>query len=384
MEISTKLKKIQGVQEEDVMSNLLFSPEEIDYKNEPLFLGKGRNVARLDLSIEQTIQSKVDRALGLMWFKSDYSYKVDGEDYAKMESDLQDLYLKNLKFQTLADSIAGRSIAEVFAPVTTNPQLETWWAQHSFYETVVHSPTYAEIVKALPVDAQAVFDDIIVNENITRRAREVISAFEETVKWNAMLSIDDDRYDEHEHMKSIAKSLYALHILEGGLFKSSFITSFSYNENGYMESSSKAIEKIQLDEIQHQQMSEYLIKRLSKDAKWSAAFNEIKEDVVELYKSAHEADYLWIDYVFPEGKFINLLGINNAILKKYVDYNMYNITTNVGIEPFIEKTKNPCVWANKYQKLSNTQVAMKETDSSNYLLGSLDTHITHEDYQNFK
>jgi ribonucleotide reductase beta subunit family protein with ferritin-like domain len=63
---------------------------------------------------------------------------------------------------------------------------------------------------------------------------------------------------------------------------------------------------------------------------------------------------------------------------------MYNITTNVGIEPFIEKTKNPCVWANKYQKLSNTQVAMKETDSSNYLLGSLDTHITHEDYQNFK
>ena len=45
----------------------LFSKENIDFTHEPLFLGSGRNVARLDLNIEQHIQKQVDDALGLMW-----------------------------------------------------------------------------------------------------------------------------------------------------------------------------------------------------------------------------------------------------------------------------------------------------------------------------
>lgn len=48
--------------------NQLFNKTNIDFSTEPLFLGTGRNISRLDLNIEQHIQNQTKDALGLMWF----------------------------------------------------------------------------------------------------------------------------------------------------------------------------------------------------------------------------------------------------------------------------------------------------------------------------
>ena len=366
-----------------VVSNL-FHYDAIDFTTEPLFFGTGRNIARLDLSIEQDIQKRVDKALGLMWFKNDFSYKKDGEDYSRMEPALRKFYLKNLKFQTTADSIAARSVAEVFSPITTNPQLETWWFQHAFFEGVVHSPTYAEIVKALPVDAKLEFDDIIVNTHIIKRFSAIAAAFEHTALMNAKRVAVTPDYSEAAHKHSFVKSLYALNILEAILFKSSFLTTFAFNENGMMESSAKAVKKINLDEIGHYQMSNYLIKRHRDLPDWAPIFASVRDEVTDMYKQARVDDYEWIDYLYEDDAQINLLGLSKPAMRQYVDNNMYTVLKQVGLDPFLKRVPNPCIWADKYSKLSSTQVAMKETDSSNYLLGKLSTDISEDAYSNFK
>lgn len=376
-------KKQAHVPEEDVVSNI-FNYDEVDFTKEPLFFGSDKNVARLDLSIEQDIQKKIDKAQGLMWFKNDFSYKKDGEDYARMENPLQKLFLKNLKFQTMADSVAARSVSEVFGPITTNPQLEVWWFSHAFYEGVVHSPTYAEIIKAIPVDAKTEFDDIIRNEHVTSRFKDIVECFEDTVRWNAKRTLRTDDYDEYKHRVSFVKSLYALNVLEAVIFKSSFITTFAFAENGMMESSAKAVKKINLDEITHYQMSTYLIKRHKDLPEWAPIFAEVEEFVIQMYKNARDADYRWIKYLFPKGEPINLLGLSEEALYQFVDHNMGTVLRQVGLPSFVKRVPNPCVWADKYSKLSATQVAMKETDSANYLLGKLDTSVSDEDYANFK
>ena len=112
------------------MSNHLFNPNPINFQAEPLFLGTGRNITRLDLSIEPHISKMTETALGKLWFSGDFSISKDGKDYVTLQSEqpkLNVLFMKNLKFQTLLDSLAARSVAEVFIPVTTNPQLESWW-----------------------------------------------------------------------------------------------------------------------------------------------------------------------------------------------------------------------------------------------------------------
>jgi len=360
-----------------------FSTENIEFTNEPLFLGKGRNVARLDLPIEQEIQKRTDKALGLMWFKTDFSYKKDGEDYAVMAQPLKTLFDKNLKFQTVGDSVAARSVSEVFGPITTNPQLEEWWFQHAFYEGVIHSPTYAEILKSLPVDAKEVFDDIIINDHIIERGLAIANVFDDTIAWNSKMVLQTSDYDEYSHMKSIALSLYALNILEAVFFKSSFVTTFAFAENHIMESSAKAITKISMDEIMHYQMTVYVIKRLKTDTEWAAAFAEVEDQAVAMYQQAYNTDLEWIDYCYSENEHVPLLGVSNSILKQYVQYNMYNVMTNVKLPHIVKRTKNPCIWVDKYSNLSNVQVAMKETDSANYLLGKLDTEASNEDYRKF-
>ena len=49
------------------MNKSVFCKEEIDFTKEPLFLGSGRNVARLDLPISQWIKKRTEKALGLTW-----------------------------------------------------------------------------------------------------------------------------------------------------------------------------------------------------------------------------------------------------------------------------------------------------------------------------
>lgn len=354
----------------------LFNKNNIDFANEPLFLGTGRNITRLDLNIEQHIQKQVDNALGLMWFATDFSYQEDGKDFEKIDKKLQELFLKNLKFQTLLDSVAGRSVLEVFLPITTNPQLETWWTQHGFYESNIHSKTYSEIIKALPLNAKKIFDDIMVNKEILDRAKNIVDHFENCVIDNAKMLLKTEDYNLFQHQKRIALALYALNILEAILFKSSFITSFAFKENGIMNSSGDAIKKIQLDEIGHYAMTVNIINRLKKDPQWAASFAEIKPIAQQMYKEAIDADYKWIDYLFEDNPI--LLGISSEVLKQYVDYNAKIVMTSVELEPLKNDTFNPCTWANKYVKSSNVQTAMKEKNSANYLLGRLDTSTQKE------
>ena len=361
--------------------NHLLNENHIEFSNEPLFLGSGRNIARLDLNIEQHIQKSIDNAIGLMWFAGDFSYIEDGKDYALMDKKQQELFLKNLKFQQLWDSMAARSVSECFIPCTTNPQLESWWYMHAFFENNIHSKTYAEIIKALPVDAKTVFDTIMIDENILSRARPIMANFENLVVLNSRMILKHN-YSVERHKSAIIMALYSLNILEAMIFKSSFLTSFAYKENGIMNATGDAIKKIQLDEINHYAMTTSLINRLRKDPEWAYLFKDLEPQIYDLYRIAILADYIWTDHLFEDG--VILLGISNEALKQSVDYNAKVVMTSVGLKPFKEDVFNSCTWANKYTKSSNVQTAQKEKNNANYLLGKLNTNIPFLFWNNFQ
>lgn len=368
------------------MNNHLFNPNPIDFTKSALFLDEsGRNVSRLDLSIEQHITKMTEQALGKVWFSDDFSPTKDGKDYLSCSEPLRELYMKNIKFQTLLDSLAARSVAEVFLPITTNPQLESWWYQHAFFENNIHSLSYADILKGLPVNAKAIFDDIMINPAILARAESIVACFEDTVEQNSIRTAFNQSsvvfYNKKYHKISIVKSLFALNILEAVLFKSSFLTSFAFKENGIFSVTGDIISKIAQDEYLHYGMTIYLINRLRKDPDWAYIFHDHSEDIDELYREALKADFDWIDYCYTDD--VQLLGVNNKILKQYVTSNLYTVMKSVGQEPIVDKVQNPCTWASKYTKPSSFQVSSKEKTSGLYLLGVVDTDVTQEDWEGF-
>ena len=352
--------------------------------NEPLFLGEGRNISRLDLPLEPQISKATADAIGKLWFAGDFSPSKDAKDHIACSDGLNRLFMKNLKFQTLLDSLAARSVAEVFLPVTTNPQLESWWYQHAFFENNIHSQSYADILKGLPVDARAIFDDIMVNENILARANSIVACFEDTVQHNAKMILRNSGmpigYSVADHKKSIIMSLFALNILEAVLFKSSFLTSFAFKENGLYSVSADIISKIAQDESGHYAMTINLINRLRVDPNWAYIFHDYSDEIDSLYRVALEADYAWIEHLYEEED-VRLLGVNEAITKQFVTSNLHSVMTSVKQPPIVDKVDNPCKWANKYSRPSNIQTAQKEKTSGNYLLGIVSADTTAEFWQ---
>jgi ribonucleoside-diphosphate reductase beta chain len=197
---------------------------------------------------------------------------------------------------------------------------------------------------------------------------------------NALMLLNDSAYDRELHKVSIVMSLFALNILEAVLFKSSFLTSFAFKENGLFSVTADIIAKIALDEAGHYAMTTTLINRLRKDPDWAYIFHNYSATINQLYADAIEADFDWIDYCYPEDT--RLLGVNNAVLKQYVTYNLHSVMTSVGQPPIVDKVPNPCIWANKYTRPSNVQTAQKEKTSGNYLLGIVDTHIPTDFWEN--
>ena len=354
--------------------------------SQPLFLGAGRNISRLDLALEPHISTATANAIGKLWFAGDFSPSKDAKDHIACSPQLNTLFMKNLKFQTLLDSLAARSVAEVFLPITTNPQLESWWYQHAFFENNIHSQSYADILKGLPVDAKSIFDDIMVNPEILARANSIVACFEDTVQHNAKMVLKNSGlpvgYDIQAHKKSIVMSLFALNILEAVLFKSSFLTSFAFKENGMYSVTADIISKIAQDESGHYAMTINLINRLREDPDWAYIFHNNSDEIGLLYKDALEADYKWIEYLFEDDA--RLLGINEAVLKQYVTSNIHSVMVSVKQPPIVDKIDNPCKWANKYSRPSNIQTAQKEKTSGNYLLGIVAADTDTEFWESLK
>ncbi len=79
------------------------------------------------------------------------------------------IFISNLKYQTLLDSIQGRSPNVALLPLISIPELETWVETWAFSETI-HSRSYTHIIRNIVNDPSVVFDDIVTNEQIQKRA----------------------------------------------------------------------------------------------------------------------------------------------------------------------------------------------------------------------
>lgn len=360
--------------------NKLYNPNHIDFSTEPLMFGTGRNISRLDLPVEEWLVKAKDRLLGKLWFPSDFDLSKAAADYLAIVEKLQVLYLKNLKFQTEVDSIAARSITELFLPVTTNPQLEAWWIVHSFTE-LNHSQSYADIIKALPVNAKAEFDTIMDDIDIQSRANGLIAIFEDMYQYNALMISEHPDYDIEVHKYHMIKSLLAFVILEKMLFDTSFNTTFAFAENGLLDGPAKIVVKINADETSHYSTIIYLVNRARKDPAYKYIFEQHKAEFNSMFHDAYLADLDWIDYCYPDDE-TRLLGMNNNAAKQYSQFNTFNTMSAIGFTPTVDKCDNPIKWVSKYKSLENMQVAQKETSGTNYIVGQLQRDMTESDWEN--
>ena len=376
------------------MAYSTFSQQKNDQLKEPMFLGQSVNVARYDQQKFEIFEKFIEKQLSFFWRPEEVDVSSDRIDYNKLPEHEKHIFISNLKYQTLLDSIQGRSPNVALLPLVSLPEVETWIETWSFSETI-HSRSYTHIIRNIVNDPGVVFDDIVENEEILKRAKDIAFYYDDLIK----LTADYHRYGEGNHsingedvkisLHDLKKKLYvclmSVNALEAIRFYVSFACSFAFAERELMEGNAKIIKLIARDEALHLTGTQHMINLLRNgqdDFEFMQIAEECKQECFDLFKEAAEQEKEWAEYLFKDG---SMIGLNKDILCQYVEY-ITNIRMQaVGLgTAYPEATSNPIPWINAWLSSDNVQVAPQEAEISSYLVGQIDNEVKADDFEGFE
>ena len=374
------------------MAYTTFSQTKNDQLKEPMFFGQNVNGARYDQQKYETFEKLIEKQLSFFWRPEEVDVSQDRIDYAALPEHEKHIFISNLKYQTLLDSIQGRSPNVALLPLVSIPELETWIETWTFSETI-HSRSYTHIIRNIVNDPSIVFDDIVTNEEIIKRARDISSYYDDLIRDSQLYSL----YGEGTYtvdgkecvvtLRNLKKQLYlclmSVNALEAIRFYVSFACSFAFAERQLMEGNAKIIKFIARDEALHLTGTQHILNIMAAgqdDPEMAEIAEECKQEAYDLFLAAAEQEKEWADYLFKDG---SMIGLNKDILVQYVEY-ITNIRMQaVGLPLPFGARSNPIPWINAWLVSDNVQVAPQEVEVSSYLVGQIDSKVDTNDFGDF-
>ncbi|MBD7948185.1 class Ia ribonucleoside-diphosphate reductase subunit beta [Psychrobacter faecalis] len=376
------------------MTYSIFSQTPNNALTEPMFFGQPVNVARYDQQKHPIFEQLIEKQLSFFWRPEEVDVSKDRIDYGNLSSHEQHIFISNLKYQTLLDSIQGRSPNVVLLPLVSIPELETWIETWTFSETI-HSRSYTHIIRNIVNDPGVVFDDIMQNEHILERASDIAKYYDDLYYDSQLYNM----YGAGTHtvngkevtvsLKSLKKQLYlclmAVNVLEAIRFYVSFACSFAFAERKLMEGNAKIIKLIARDEALHLTGTQHILNLMRNgrdDPEMVEIANECFDESIEIFTKAAQQEKEWAGYLFKDG---SMIGLNKDILCQYIEYITNLRMEAVGLPVAFPNSKsNPIPWINTWLSSDNVQVAPQETEISSYLVGQIDSDLSNSDFDDFE
>jgi len=288
--------------------------------------------------------------------------------------------------------MAARSVNAVLLPLVSLPEVETWVETWAFSETI-HSRSYTHILRNLFTNPGEIFDDIIVNPAILKRATSIAKYFDDVILSTQLLQSQGEGTYEVEGKtvevteRKLKEKLYlavcSVNALEAIRFYVSFACSFAFAERELLEGNAKIIKLIARDEALHLTGTQTIL-NLWRTGKDDPEMKEISDELADQGKQVFldvvEQEKEWADYLFKDG---SMIGLNAAILKQYIEYISNQRMTAIGFDAPFDIKSNPLPWMNSYLVSDNVQVAPQETEISSYLVGQVDSSVSSDDFDDF-
>jgi len=370
-----------------------FSGVANDAMREPMFFGNGVNVSRYDQQRHPIFEKLIEKQISFFWRPEEVDVSKDRIDFQNLSEAEKHIFISNLKYQTLLDSVQGRSPNIALLPITSLPELETWIETWSFYETI-HSRSYTHIIRNLFSDPSVVFDDIVENQKIKERAEDIAFYYDELIFATQLfqtLGLGTHVVDGVEHvitMRELKKKLYlcvnSVNALEAIRFYVSFACTFAFAEREKLEGNSKIVRLIARDENLHLASTQHIINLWTSgkdDPEMAEIAIECKEEAKAIFMSAVKQEKSWASYLFSQG---SMIGLNEAILCQYVEFIANIRMVAIGFDAPFEIKDNPLPWMNNYLSSDAVQVAPQETEISSYLVGQIDSEVSSDDFDEFE
>ena len=364
------------------MSKTVFNRNTVDFTKQPQFFGEEQNVQRYDTFRYPEMDKLNQRMLGYFWRPEEISLQKDRADYQNFRPEQKHIFTANLKYQTLLDSVQGRGPCLSFLPYCSLPELGGCIITWDFMETI-HSRAYTYIMKNVYADPSEVFDTILNDEQIVKRAISV------TENYDRFSEVAQNYFVKGEgNIDEVKKQLYLamvnVNILEGLRFYVSFACTFAFGELKLMEGSAKIISFIARDEATHLNLSTQIIKNWHNDDGGMKKIAEsCKDEVVQMYRLCVEEEKAWAKHLMKEG---TIIGLNENLLGQYVEFVANKRIKAIGFDPLFDRpaNANPLPWTQHWLSSAGLQVAPQETEVESYIIGGLKQDVDKDTLKDFK
>jgi ribonucleoside-diphosphate reductase beta chain len=359
---------------------------------EPMFLGNSVNVARYDQQRYVAFEKLIEKQLSFFWRPEEIDVSKDRADWQGLTDSEKHIFISNLKYQTLLDSMAARSMNAILLPIVSLPEVETWVETWAFSETI-HSRSYTHILRNLFSDPSEVFDDIMVNPAILKRASSIAQYFDDVIVTTQLLQsqgpghyeVDGKSIEvtERKLKERLFLAICSVNALEAIRFYVSFACSFAFAERELLEGNAKIIKLISRDEALHLTGTQHMLNNWMSgkdDPEMKEIALELRDQGKQIFMDVVDQEKEWADYLFKDG---SMIGLNAAILKQYIEYISNQRLSAIGFEAPFDIKSNPLPWMNAYLVSDNVQVAPQETEISSYLVGQVDSSVSSDDFDDF-
>lgn len=371
-----------------------FSKQPNDARLEPMFLGQPVNVARYDQRKYEVFEKLTEKQLSFFWRPEEIDVSRDRIDFMNLPEHEKHIFTSNLKYQTLLDSIQGRSPNVALLPLVSIPELETWIESWAFSETI-HSRSYTHIIRNIYPNPSEVLDGVVENEAILKRAESISHYYDDLIEYAQYFNLLGEgvhtvngrqvAISKRELKKKLYLCLMCVNVLEAIRFYVSFACTFAFAERELMEGNAKIVKLVARDESLHLTGTQHLLNLMKSgadDPEMAEIAAELESECVELFRVAAAQEKEWADYLFKDG---SMIGLNREILSQYVEYITNLRMRAVGLAPVFEgATQNPIPWINTWLTSDNVQVAPQEVEISSYLVGQIDAEVKAEDLGDFE
>jgi ribonucleoside-diphosphate reductase beta chain len=355
------------------MHKIINTDNTVDYTKIPVFFGNnGMSLQRYDKFKYPGFFELFKNQINSFWLPEEVDLSKDRLDYKNLTDNEKFIFTSNLKYQILLDSIQSRGIPNLTENLS-NLEIEAFCSAWAFFETI-HSYAYTFIIKNVYHSPGEVFDNVLNDEEILKRASSVTKYYDDLIN-----SFGDSEY---EKKKKLYLTLMSVNILEGIRFYVSFACSYAFAQNGKMEGNAKIITLINKDENLHLGFTQKMLRDLRnrEDEGFREIVAELEPVVIQMFKDAAEEEMQWADYLFKDG---SMLGVNADILKKYMMFLTNTRMKALDIDPIFEKTANPINWINAWTNSGGNQPAPQETELESYNKGAVKADLNDTDFSDF-
>lgn len=374
------------------MAYTTFNRQINDQMKEPMFFGNPVNVSRYDQQKYGIFEKLIEKQLSFFWRPEEVDVSKDRIDYQNLPEHEKHIFISNLKYQTLLDSVQGRSPNVAFLPIVSLPELETWIETWAFSETI-HSRSYTHIVRNISAEPHKVFDDIMLNEKILQRAEDVtryydalidgINLYQRCGEGTHIINGETHTISLYELKRRLYLCVMSVNVLEAIRFYVSFACSFAFAERELMEGNAKIIRLIARDEALHLTGTQHMLNIMAAgddDPQMAQIAKECEEEAYAIFRKAAEQEKDWAEFLFKDG---SMIGLNKDILCQYVEYITNSRMQAIGLKAIFPTTQNPIPWINTWLVSDNVQVAPQEAEISSYLVGQIDNEVDGADFGDF-